>query len=62
MGANRFKNLQEYVREHQREEYEYILRIVNGKAVWFVGTYGHDGEFLPIDEAFELQAAQKEEA
>jgi len=60
-GARRFKNFAEYEREHQREEYEYILRNVNGKAVWFVDTYGHDGEYLPIDEAFAFQAERNKE-
>lgn len=55
VGAKRFKNFQEYAREHQREEYEYILRNVNGKAQWFVDFYGTDGEFLTIEDAFEFQ-------
>ena len=59
VGAKRFKNFEEYAREHQREEYEYILRQVNGKAQWFVDFYGTDGEFLTLEDAFEFQ---KEEA
>jgi hypothetical protein len=61
VGAKRFKNFEEYVREHQREEYEYILRQVNGKAVWFVDTYGHDGEYMTIEDAMEFQAAREKE-
>ncbi len=59
-GAKRFKNFEEYVREHQREEYEYILRNVNGKAQWFVDFYGTDGEYLTIEDAFEFQKAKAE--
>jgi hypothetical protein len=60
-GAKRFKDFQEYAREHQREEYEYILRQVNGKAQWFVSFYGTDDEYLTIEDAFEFQAAKNKE-
>ena len=55
INARYFKNFEEYAREHQREEYEYILRNVNGKATWFVDTYGHDGEFMTIEDAIAFQ-------
>ena len=32
----KFVDFQDYLAHHQYEEYEYILRQVNGKAVWFV--------------------------
>ena len=54
--ARYFKSFEEYAREHQREEYEYILRR-DGK--WYVDMYGTDGEYLTLEEAFEFQ---KEEA
>ena len=57
--ARKFKDFQEYTREAQFEEYDYILRQVNGKAQWFVQFYGTDGEYLTLEEAFEMQ---KEEA
>ena len=57
--ARKFKDFQEYTREAQFEEYDYILRNVNGKAQWFVQFYGTDGEYLTIEEAIEFQ---KEEA
>ena len=53
--ARKFKDFQEYTREAQREEYDYILRNVNGKAQWFVSFYGTDGEYLTIEDAFEFQ-------
>ncbi len=59
VGPKRFKDFQEYAREHQREEYEYILRNVNGKAQWFVSFYGTDDEYLTIEDAFEFQAAKE---
>lgn len=57
--ARYFKDFQEYQREHQREEYEYILRNVNGTATWFVDFYGTDGEYLTLADAFEFQAAKE---
>lgn len=58
VGAKRFKNFEEYAREHQREEYEYILR-KDGK--WYVDFYGTDGEYLTLEDAFEFQKAREEE-
>jgi len=60
-GAKRFKDFQEYQREHQYEEYEYILRNVNGVATWFVCMYGTDGEYLTMADAIEFRK-EKEEA
>jgi hypothetical protein len=58
--ARRFKDFQEYTREAQREEYDYILRNVNGVATWFVSMYGTDGEYLTMTDAFEFQKAKEE--
>jgi hypothetical protein len=60
-GARRYKDFQEYTRECQREEYDYVLRNVNGVATWFVSFYGTDGEYLTMDEAYAFQKAQNEE-
>lgn len=54
-----YKDFQEYTREAQREEYNYILRNVNGVATWFVEFYGCDGEFLTLADAFEFQKAKE---
>ena len=35
-GAEKFKDYEDYLANHQYEEFEYILRQVNGRAVWFV--------------------------
>ena len=59
-GAKRFKDFQEYQREHQYEEYEYILRNVNGVATWFVCMYGTDGEYLTMADAIEFRSAKEE--
>jgi hypothetical protein len=55
-----YKDFQEYTREAQREEYDYILRNVNGQATWFVSFYGTDGEYMTLADAFEFQKAKEE--
>lgn len=59
--ARTFKDFQEYAREHQREEYEYCLRNVNGVATWFVAFYGTDGEYLTMADAVAFQKARNGE-
>ena len=59
LHISKFKDYADYRKNAQFEEYNYILRQVNGKAVWFVEFYGEfDG---PLVEAFEHQALEKEE-
>ena len=36
VGSKKFKDYEDYAANHQYEEFEYILRQVNGRAVWFV--------------------------
>jgi hypothetical protein len=52
-----YKDFQEYARECQREEYDYILRR-DGK--WYVSMYGTDGEYLTMQDAFEFHAQEEE--
>ena len=42
-GAKRFKDFAAYKRDHQYEEYEYILR---NDGNWYVSQYGRDYELL----------------
>ena len=53
-GAKKFASYEDYLLNHQYEEFEYILRSVHGQAVWFVADHSED--FKPlllalIDEA-----------
>ena len=48
--AKKFANFAEYVSEHAYEEYEYILRQIDGKAVWFVAD--HDNVYITLEQAF----------
>jgi hypothetical protein len=49
VSAKKFKDYEDYVKNHQYEEYDYILRQVDGKAVWFVCDY--DGEYVELAQA-----------
>ena len=55
--AKKFKDFNDYKANHQYEEYEYILRNVDGKATWFVAE--HSNRYVPLAEAFK---AEKEAA
>jgi hypothetical protein len=55
--AKKFKDYEDYKANHQYEEYEYILRNIDGNAVWFVAD--HSDRYVPLAEAFE---AEKEAA
>jgi len=49
VDARKFKDYGDYVANHQYEEYDYILRQVEGKAVWFVSD--HDGDYVELESA-----------
>jgi len=49
--SKKFKSYEDYIANHQYEEYEYILRNINGKAVWFVAD--HSETYLPLAERLE---------
>ena len=49
VSAKRFESFEDYKANHQYEEYEYILRQVDGKAVWFVSD--HDGAYVTLESA-----------
>ena len=44
--AKYFKDFEDFKANCQQEEYDYILRNVNGKATWFVSDHGGDFELL----------------
>jgi hypothetical protein len=50
VAAKKFVSFSSYVVNHQYEEYEYILRQVDGKAVWFVAD--HSDRYVKLEEAF----------
>ena len=50
LRVNKFIDFQDYLAHHQYEEFEYILRQVNGKAVWFVSEHGAIG-YVTLEQA-----------
>ncbi len=44
-----FVDFQDYLAHHQYEEYDYILRNIDGKATWFVSD--HDGAYVELEQA-----------
>ena len=48
-AATKFANFEDYKATHQYEEFEYILRLVDGVATWFVSQYGK--AYLPLADA-----------
>jgi hypothetical protein len=50
LSINKFADYADYVANHQYEEFEYILRNVNGKAVWFVDC-GANGGYVTLETA-----------
>ena len=49
-NATYFKDFEDFKANCQQEEYDYILRNVNGVATWFVSDHG--SEFVLLIEAF----------
>lgn len=58
-APRRFSSFNDYVRRCQQEEYDYILRPVDGKAVWFVRCSATDGEWVTLQEAAQAEAREE---
>jgi hypothetical protein len=54
ISISKYATVDEYFAECQQEEYDYILRSVNGIAVWFVRCYATDGAWVTMNQAAEL--------
>jgi hypothetical protein len=57
-APSRYQNVIEYFDECYREEYDYILRNVDGKATWFVRCYATGSEWVTIEEARKMEAEE----
>jgi hypothetical protein len=53
--ARKYANAQVYFNEAQQEEYDYILRNIEGTATWFVRCYSTDGAWIELHEAEALE-------
>jgi hypothetical protein len=54
--ATYFKDFADFKANGQQEEYDYILRNVDGVATWFVSDHGSD--FILLTEAFAKEARE----
>lgn len=57
-NARLFRDFDDYVKHHAYEEYEYIMRNVDGKHTWFV--HHDDFEYIPLTEAIAIEQEQDE--
>jgi len=55
LDINKYATVAEYFAVGQQEEYDYILRPINGVAVWFVRCYATDGAWVTLTEAFQME-------
>jgi hypothetical protein len=60
ISINKYATVAEYFAECQQEEYDYILRNVDGVAVWFVRCYSTDGAWITMSEAVQLEQREEE--
>jgi hypothetical protein len=58
VDARYYKDFDDYVKNHQYEEYEYILRQVNGQPVWYVNQ---GDKYEPLMEAIIEEMRQEDE-
>lgn len=57
---NFFKDLKDYYENCQGEEYDYILSPRDGKPQWYVRFYSTQGNWIPLEHAFEEQKVAEE--
>jgi hypothetical protein len=56
----KYKDIEDYRANIYGEEYDYILRNVNGKAQWYVRHYGTQENWIPLELAFEQEKQEEE--
>ena len=55
LAVERYMNADEYFDTCAGEEYDYIMRNIDGQATWFVRCYATDNVWVPIEEARAMQ-------
>jgi hypothetical protein len=60
LDINRYKNADEYFDCSQQEEYDYILRNVDGVATWFVRCYATNGVWVEMADAIAAEMLENE--
>jgi hypothetical protein len=61
LAIEKYKDIEDYYANVCGEEYDYILSLNwQGKAQWYVRSYATEGNWIPIEHAFEQQAFEEE--
>jgi hypothetical protein len=58
--VRKFKDFEDYKANGQDEEYDYILRYIDGKGVWLVRCYATYGKFVSFETAREMEELETE--
>lgn len=61
LNVRKYRDFNDYAANGQDEEFDYILRCVDGKATWFVRCYATEGAFVTFAEAEEMEALETED-
>ena len=59
VAARYYQNFEQYLSEAQFEEYNYILRLVDGQAVWFVSYYETGEKFIKLVDALAIETKEE---
>jgi hypothetical protein len=57
----KYENYQQYLKTAQQEEYNYILRQIDGVAVWLVAYYKTNDRFVKLETAIAEEIKENEE-
>jgi hypothetical protein len=55
LNISKYKDIADYFNNVQQEEYDYILRCIAGRAVWFVRHYDTDGGWTELVNELEKE-------
>ena len=58
--ARVYANIEDYFSNHRGEEFDYLLRCVDGRPVWFVQHDYTNSRFMPLVAELEREAAEQE--
>ena len=55
VGPDKFVNFSDYRQNLDKQEYDYILRQIDGKPVWFVRSYMTGNIWISLEKAFQAE-------
>jgi hypothetical protein len=60
LNVRKYRDFNDYAANGQDEEYDYILRNIEGKATWFVRCYATEGRFVTFETAREAEMSEED--